>query len=398
MKMKEVNNMVSGKYTGGVLTVSVTGKIDSANADAVENEINELRKNEHVALVIDFENLEYISSAGLRVILRLKRSEKDMKVANVSNDVYDIFEMTGFTEMMPVEKAYRRISLDGSERVAEGAKGIVYRINADTMVKVFKDDNCLPLILQERNLARRAFVLGIPTAISYDVVKVGDKFGSVFEMLNAEPLSKFIREDPEHLDKYAELFADLLKKIHSTVVETSDIPSAKPWLDNMVKTAKTYLPSDISAKIEHLVSELPEPHTMLHCDYHTNNIMLQNGEALLIDMDKVSYGHPVIEFACMALGFVIFGELDHSVTEKFLTYSYETGLEFWHKAVKRYLGTDDDNFAHSVEDKAYAVGYIRYLSHVLKRHSHDSKEGKDAIEFCSKRLEDVLSRVETLDF
>lgn len=92
--------MVSGKYTGGVLTVSVTGKIDSANADAVENEINELRKNEHVALVIDFENLEYISSAGLRVILRLKRSEKDMKVANVSNDVYDIFEMTGFTEMM----------------------------------------------------------------------------------------------------------------------------------------------------------------------------------------------------------------------------------------------------------------------------------------------------------
>ena len=95
--------MVSGKYTGGVLTVSVTGKIDSANADAVENEINELRKNEHVALVIDFENLEYISSAGLRVILRLKRSEKDMKVANVSNDVYDIFEMTGFTEMMPVE-------------------------------------------------------------------------------------------------------------------------------------------------------------------------------------------------------------------------------------------------------------------------------------------------------
>ena len=100
----------------------------------------------------------------------------------------------------------------------------------------------------------------------------------------------------------------------------------------------------------------------------------------------------------MALGFVIFGELDHSVTEKFLTYSYETGLEFWHKAVKHYLGTDDDSLAHSVEDKAYAVGYIRYLSHVLKRHSHDSKEGKDAIEFCSKRLEDVLSRVETLDF
>ena len=37
--------MVKGTYASGVLTVSVTGKIDSANADAVENEINELRKN-----------------------------------------------------------------------------------------------------------------------------------------------------------------------------------------------------------------------------------------------------------------------------------------------------------------------------------------------------------------
>ena len=98
--------MVSGKYTGGVLTVSVTGKIDSANADAVENEINELRKNEHVALVIDFENLEYISSAGLRVILKAQKSmntKGSMKLTGVNDSIMEVFDITGFLDILTIE-------------------------------------------------------------------------------------------------------------------------------------------------------------------------------------------------------------------------------------------------------------------------------------------------------
>ena len=98
--------MVSGKYSGGVLTVSVTGKIDSANADAVENEINELRKNEHVALVIDFENLEYISSAGLRVILKAQKSmntKGSMKLTGVNDSIMEVFDITGFLDILTIE-------------------------------------------------------------------------------------------------------------------------------------------------------------------------------------------------------------------------------------------------------------------------------------------------------
>ena len=51
---------------------------------------------------MDCSDLEYISSAGLRVILRLRKQDSELKVTNVSSEVYEIFDMTGFTEMMEI--------------------------------------------------------------------------------------------------------------------------------------------------------------------------------------------------------------------------------------------------------------------------------------------------------
>lgn len=56
---------------------------------------------------MDAEKLDYISSAGLRVILRLRKNEAGLRIIHAQSSVYEILEMTGFTEMMPVEKAYR---------------------------------------------------------------------------------------------------------------------------------------------------------------------------------------------------------------------------------------------------------------------------------------------------
>ena len=120
---------------------------------------------------MDSENLEYISSAGLRVILRLKKAEPSLKVINVSADVYEIFDITGFTEIITIEKAYRKLSVEGCEAIGKGANGTVYRLDPDTIIKVYHNADALADIHRERELARRAFVLGIPTAIPYDVVK-----------------------------------------------------------------------------------------------------------------------------------------------------------------------------------------------------------------------------------
>ena len=61
------------------------------------------------------------------------------------------------------------------------------------VLKVFKPNTSLDIIRRENDLCKNAFVSGIPTAISYDVVQVGDCYGAVYELLNAEDFKGCLR-------------------------------------------------------------------------------------------------------------------------------------------------------------------------------------------------------------
>ena len=76
------------------LTIELEGRIDSGNAAAIEGEIADAMKDKDPsAIVLDAEGLDYISSAGLRVILRLRKKHPDLSIINVKSDVFEVFEM-----------------------------------------------------------------------------------------------------------------------------------------------------------------------------------------------------------------------------------------------------------------------------------------------------------------
>ena len=85
--------------------IELTGRLDTTTAPALDKTINndiEGTKN----LVLDFKSLEYISSAGLRVLLGAqKKMQKigSMKVINVCEEVMEVFEMTGFADILTIE-------------------------------------------------------------------------------------------------------------------------------------------------------------------------------------------------------------------------------------------------------------------------------------------------------
>ena len=381
------------------LVIALSGHIDSGNAPAIESEImQEREKHPHAGLTLDLRDLAYISSAGLRVVLRLRKLENEFRLVNVSAEVYEILEMTGFTEMRPVEKARRSISVEGCEAIGRGANGIVYRIDKDTVVKVYQSADCLPDVQRERELARKAFVLGIPTAIPYDVVRVGERYGSVFELLNSRSFSKLIAADPSGMDTYVELYVDLMKKMHATHVKSGDMPPMKDVALDWARFLRDYLPADQAQKLVALVEAVPERDTMLHGDYHTNNIVMQNNEVLIIDMDTLCVGHPVFELASMYLGFVAFGELDHSVTENFLKLPYETAGRFWKKALARYLDTQDPERVREVERKAMVIGYARLMRRTIRRGGFDTEAGRATIALCKRHLAELLEQVDSLTF
>jgi len=391
--------LVDYRVDENALTILLNGKIDSANSNNVETEIRTiLSANPAEAIVLDATDLLYISSAGLRVILRLRKDVPDTKIINVSSEVYDIFDMTGFTEILEVQKAYRVISVDGCEVIGQGANGKVYRIDPDTIVKVYFNPDALPEIHRERELARTAFVSGIPTAIPYDVVRVGKSYGSVFELLNAESYAKLLINGKKTIKEVAEMSVELLKQIHATLVDPDIMPDMKQVALDWVRFLKDYLPADQYDKLYNLVEAVPDDMHMMHGDYHIKNVMLQNGESLLIDMDTLCTGHPIFELASMYNAYCGFSDIDHDNVKEFLGISYEDSTALWHECLKLYLDTDDEARISEVEKKAMLIGYTRILRRTIRRNGLNEPEGQAIIANCKKHIETILKDIDTLVF
>lgn len=392
-------NLIRYSLEDGVLTILLPERVDTVNAPALGEEMmSALAENPHGSVILNAEKLQYISSAGLRAVLRVKKAEKDMKIVGVSAEVYEIFDMTGFTELIPIEKAYRRLSVDGCDVIGKGAKGTVYCYNADTILKVYKNPDSLPDIKRERELARRAFVLGIPTAISYDVVKVGESYGSVFELLDARSYSDLIAAEPDKTEDYARECASLLRKIHETEVRAEDMPDIKKTVYSWADASVPFLTEEDAKKLRALIKAVPDRLTMLHCDFHTNNVMSQGGEAILIDMDTLSHGHPVFELANVWITYVGFGETDPTVVEKFLGLPYPLAKRIWNAFLPAYLGTTDPEKLEEVEKKVRLLGYTRLLRHTARRGLTDTPEGKKITALCTERISALLRSVSTLVF
>ena len=384
----------------GSMTIHLIGRLDTTTAPAAEKEIQAAReKNAPNRILVDCSKLDFISSAGLRVILRLKKAVRDTKIINVCPEVYEILDMTGFTEMMEVKKAYRTISVEGCEVIGSGANGKVYRIDEDTIVKVYLNPDALPEIHRERELARTAFVLGVPTAIPYDVVRVKDGgYGSVFELLNATSFAKLLIRGEKSVDEVVQMSIDLLKLIHSTVVKTDSMPDMKAVALDWADFLKDYLPAEQYEKLHALVEAVPDDNHMMHGDYHIKNVMLQNGECLLIDMDTLCHGHPIFELASMYNAYCGYSEVDHSISQSFLGIPHETAVEFWNKSIRLYLDGADEEIVKAVEEKAMIIGYTRIMRRRIRRNGLNTEEGRREIENCRQHLAELLPRVDTLVF
>ena len=379
------------------MTVQLKGRIDSSNAAQVEQELlPQLAGQSEV--VLDAQELAYISSAGLRVILRIRKDYPSLRIVNVNSDVYEILEMTGFTDMMPVEKAYRVVSVEGCEEIGHGANGTIYRIDKDNVVKVYNNPEALADIQHEREVAKLALILGIPTAISYDVVRVGDSYGSVFELLNARSFAKILAKEPEKLDWCVEEYVKMLRLIHDTLVPAGKLPDMKETALSWVTFLRDYLPAEASEKLIALVEAVPHDDHMIHGDYHTKNLELQNDEVLLIDMDTLAVGHPIFELASMYNSFVGYYELNHDDILRFQGFDWETGRSFWRKSLAAYLGTSCPTKIKEVEDKARILGYARMIRRSIRRKGLETEAGRTEIEHWKSELLSLLAQTDKLTF
>lgn len=374
----------------GILTFHFEGMINSDNAQNVEKEVDDiLSYNKSSKQILDFKDLEYVSSAGLRIILKLRKRFENLEIINVSLEIYDILQMTGFTEIVKVSRAINEVDISGATIVGEGYFSTVYRINKDTIIKVFNRTSDEDQIERELTRAKQAFVLGIPTAISFDIVKVGDKLGVRFEMLDCKSLRDCLRDDKEKYDEFIRRYASLIKKINTTICESKDVPSMnKAYLDKL-NALKPHLDNKLYDKLYKMISSVKETSTFVHGDCHMKNIMVQGDELLLIDMDTLSVGHPIYELAQLYASHIAFEEEDPGNTIRF----FGLDANFVRKIFDDVMNLYFDSFNEDILNKIRIVCYIHMAWWNLVNVSDDLRWFNGSL----KKLTELLDKYDNLE-
>ena len=223
----------------------------------LEKEIFDVAEKEKPRkIILNCNDLVYISSAGLRVLMKIKKEFKDVVIDDVSLDVYEILSMTGFTEIIPVNKKLRSIMVKEENLLGAGANGKVYRLDNERIVKLYN-----------------------PVSNPPEKIKI-----------NAITLGEYVHKNPDTLEEYALKMSLMLKELHSTEFKEDELPDArftlKVWV-NIAEKSGYYQENELS-KVYGLIESIPYRNTFIHGDFHPGNIMISDGELFLIDMGDAS--------------------------------------------------------------------------------------------------------------
>ena len=327
----------------GNLTIFLEGRVDSNNAQQVERELLDAASEAPgAAVTLDADKLEYISSAGLRVLMKLRKAAgKTLGVVNVSPEVYEIFDITGFTSLLDVRKKLREISVEGCEKLGEGGNGAVYRLDEDKIVKVYKPWMELPAIDRERSFAKTAFMNGIPSVIAYDTVKVGNCLGVVFELLKSDTLGHAMRDNPDQLEAYVDQYVALAKTLHSTHVPEGSFTRIQDVMRERADNLDKWCSAEEIALLHRIIDDIPDAGTVTHNDLHPGNIMIQDGELVLIDMPEVTMGPPICDLVSIFRDMISAPQNSASIIEKSVGMPADLILKAGNLFFMKYTGITD---------------------------------------------------------
>ena len=256
----------------------------------------------------------------------------------------------------------KEVSIEGCPLIGTGTFSKVYRLDDDTVVKVYNDPANLHLIETEQDIARRAFIKGIPTAIPFGVVKVGKTYGSMFELLNARNCNDFIASHPEKADIIIAEYSEIIRKLHTVKSDPGEFPDTRKIYMNYLECIREHIPAEIYTGLADFVMSIPKSQYLIHGDLHMSNIMLANGAMYLIDMNTMSAGDIAFEFAANYRTYIAFHVYDPDDTKKFLGLEKALADKIYYGSAKL-LGIDGDS------TKIQILAWLRFLHVIIIEHS-----------------------------
>lgn len=231
-----------------------------------------------------------------------------------------------------------RVDMADYQQAGEGANGVSYnhRRDPDVMLKLYRP-GMVQQPLDEMRIARKVYDAGIPSPEPGDFVTDGVRYGIRFRRIRDKvSYARAVADDPEHLARYAEEFAEMCRSLHSTHVDTTVFECVKDRYARQL-TENPFFTTAEKDRLLRFILDTPDTDTALHGDLQFGNVIFAGDERYFIDLGDFSYGCPLFDIGMVySTAFLS----DPGFVREAFHMDQERALRFWHAFAPAYFGTD----------------------------------------------------------
>lgn len=231
----------------------------------------------------------------------------------------------------------REMTTEGLERVSSGGTGECWRIDDETILKLYYEGMPEEWAIREKECARTAFAIGVPTAISFEVVRVGNRMGVIYETLKGKTLSRQMKEHPGEIREIGEKYAALVKTLHTVKGDPSRFGKSTDVIRKEMPKID-FADDRTIGRIYDFLDQLDTYDRYVHGDFHPNNVMVCDDELMLIDLGGFSVGCPLFDIATTRFCMLDSPEAVTGGVSSFTGLSHEQHVTFWNAFTQAYFG------------------------------------------------------------
>ena len=354
---------------GNDVIVSVGGYIDTQTAPnfgeyVVKTHINNPTKK----IIIDFDKVEMITSAGIRQLLLFEKNNYNYQLINVKKEVATVLDLTGMSDILKLEDKVMSISTKDCKILGKGFSSCVYKLDDEKIAKVYYKIPNIDQAIRERMIAKQAFVKGVPTEICYCLCEAEGMPGLVYELVDAKTLLSIFAEDENAIDKYIEDYVKLVKQMHSFNGDgITGIYNEKQRVGECVNKVCTELTLEYVDKLKKVFDAVEDKNVLLHGDIHPANIMLTEKGMLFIDLSEMSVGDEIFDLMYLYRTLVLFS----MVPGDNYAISRQQEIRLWNTFIEEYYKNEDENIKQQQLHTIKVLGLVSIIARFLKPNANE---------------------------